>query len=182
MKYEPLSIPEVVLITPEVLGDHRGLFMETWRSEHFFKAGINADFVQENQSESYKATLRGLHYQIQQPQGKLVRVVSGEIFDVAVDLRRSSVTFGRWAGAMLTEENRAMLWIPPGFAHGFYVVSEAAQMIYKCTDYYAPNYDRSIAWDDPEIGIEWPFADDVSPLLSSKDQNAKYLRNAEVYT
>ncbi|MBI9086113.1 MAG: dTDP-4-dehydrorhamnose 3,5-epimerase [Desulfobacterales bacterium] len=181
MKFEPLSIPDVIRITPTVVNDQRGLFMETWRAAQFAQAGIEAGFVQENQSVSRKATLRGLHYQIRRPQGKLVRVVVGKIFDVAVDLRRSSPTFGRWVASTLSAVNRAMLWVPPGFAHGFLVLSETAEMIYKCTDYYAPEHERGIRWDDPELGIDWPMVSGDAPLLSPKDQLAKQFRDAEVY-
>lgn len=173
-------IPDVVLIEPKVFEDSRGYFFESYQKKRFAEAGIPWDFVQDNQSRSQKGTLRGLHYQIQQPQGKLVRVVVGEIFDVAVDIRRSSPTFGKWVGDYLSAENKRMIWIPPGFAHGFYVTSPDAEVIYKATDYYAPQWERTIAWNDPEIGIAWPFGD-ASPILSPKDAAGKWLAEAEVF-
>ncbi len=181
MKFEALTIPDVLLITPQVFGDNRGFFIETWRQKTFADAGIDAVFVQDNHSLSVKGTLRGLHYQIKKPQGKLVRVVAGEVFDVAVDLRRTSATFGQWAGERLSAENKKMLWVPPGFAHGFYVISNRAEFIYKCTDYYAPEYERSIRWDDPEIGIDWPLVNGKRPLLSDKDRSAIDFAGAEHY-
>jgi dTDP-4-dehydrorhamnose 3,5-epimerase len=155
--------------------------METWQSRHFAKHGIIVDFVQDNFSHSSKNTLRGLHYQIEQAQGKLVRVVSGEVFDVAVDLRRSSPNFGKWVGERLSAENRHQLWVPPGFAHGFLVMSETAEFEYKCSDFYAPEYERAIRWDDPQIGIKWPLAANEEPVLSAKDAAATFLRDAETY-
>ena len=176
------AIPDVRIIEPRVFGDARGFFMETWSRRDFASVGIDADFVQDNHSRSVQGTLRGLHYQIQQPQGKLVRVTAGEVFDVAVDLRRTSPTFGRWVGVMLSAENHRQLWVPPGFAHGFYVVSEVAEFQYKCTDYYAPEHERCIRWDDPELGIEWPLIVDGSgPLLSEKDRAGARFADAEVY-
>jgi len=175
MKIIDTKIPDVKIIEPKVFGDERGFFMETWNEKVFREAGINATFVQDNHSRSVKNTLRGLHYQIKQPQGKLVRVTSGEVFDVAVDLRPESPTFGLWVGEYLSEENKHMLWVPPMFAHGFLVVSDTADFQYKCTDFYAPEYERSIAWNDPEIGIEWGMADDSVLLLSEKDQFSKLL-------
>lgn len=181
MKIEPLAIPDVKKITPAVYGDSRGFFMEVWRADEFAMAGTGEGFVQENQSMSVKNTLRGLHYQIRRPQGKLVRVVSGEIFDVAVDLRKSSPFFGQWTGAGLSAENKEMLWIPPGFAHGFLVLSETAVMIYKCTDYWAPEHERSIIWNDKELSVDWPLPKGVTPLMSPKDIDGKSFKNAEVY-
>jgi dTDP-4-dehydrorhamnose 3,5-epimerase len=181
MKFEPLAIPDVLLITPQVFGDNRGFFMETWRQKIFTEAGIDAVFVQDNHSLSAQGTLRGLHYQIKKPQGKLVRVMAGEVFDVAIDLRRSSETFGQWAGERLSAENKKMLWVPPGFAHGFYVISDRAEFIYKCTDYYAPEYERSIRWDDPEVGIDWPLVNGKQPLLADKDRSAIDFAGAEYY-
>lgn len=169
MEYTPLGIPDVVLLTPKVFGDERGFFLETFRSSEFEQHCGNYAFVQENHSRSKHGILRGLHYQYQQPQGKLVRVTRGEVFDVAVDMRESSSTFGHWVGALLSEENKQMLWVPPGFAHGFYVTSQEADFQYKCTDYYAPGDEVSVLWNDPDLGIEWPLVDDVAPSLSKKD-------------
>jgi dTDP-4-dehydrorhamnose 3,5-epimerase len=174
------AIPGVLVIEPVVRADARGFFVEVWHEERYRSAGVALPFVQDNHSRSAQGTLRGLHYQIQQAQGKLVRVAAGEVFDVAVDLRRSSPTFGRWVGALLSAENHRQLWIPPGFAHGFYVTSQSADLLYKCTDLYAPQHDRTLKWDDAEVGIEWPLSD-VPPLLSSKDQAGTLLRDAEVY-
>jgi len=181
MKFVSTAHPEVTRITPTVFEDSRGHFMETWQSRRFRDAGIDAEFVQDNLSESSKGTLRGLHYQIEQPQGKLVRVVSGEVFDVAVDLRRSSPNFGKWVGETLSARNRHQLWVPPGFGHGFLVLSDTAVFEYKCTDFYAPEFERSIRWNDPDIGIEWPLADDEQPVLSEKDAAAAFLKDAETY-
>ena len=181
MKYIPLSIPDVTIIEPEVFGDHRGFFMETWRSDDFKKHVADVDFVQDNHSKSIQNILRGLHYQIRQPQGKLVRVLSGQVFDVAVDLRRTSPYFGKWVGQILSSENKKMLWVPPGFAHGFYVLSHEAEFIYKCTDYYAPEYERSLLWNDPSISIDWPIPEGNQPILSAKDENGFALERAEVY-
>ena len=163
------SIPDVKLIEPKVFGDERGFFMETWNERAFREAGIDATFVQDNHSRSVKNTLRGLHYQIKQPQGKLVRVTRGEVFDVAVDLRPESSTFGQWVGEHLSEYNNRMLWVPPGFAHGFLVTSDTADFQYKCTDFYAPEYERSIVWNDSEIGVDWGVSDTSALLLSDKD-------------
>lgn len=181
MKYTPLSIPDVFIIEPEVFGDHRGFFMETWRSDDFKTKVANYNFVQDNHSKSAQSILRGLHYQIRQPQGKLVRVLSGQVFDVAVDLRRSSPFFGKWVGEILSAENKKMLWVPPGFAHGFYVISHEAEFVYKCTDYYAPDYERSLLWNDTSIAIDWPIALGEQPVLSSKDEKGSTLEHAEVY-
>jgi dTDP-4-dehydrorhamnose 3,5-epimerase len=164
-----LAIPDVVLLRPKLFGDHRGFFLESWNRKSFADAGLDIDFVQDNHSRSARHTLRGLHYQLQQTQGKLVRVTQGAVFDVAVDLRRSSPTFGRWVGAELSETNNHILWVPPGFAHGFLVLSESADFQYKCTDYYAPAHERSLLWNDPALGIEWPLPAGVTPLLAKKD-------------
>jgi len=181
MEFKPTTIPEVILITPVVYGDERGFFMETYREVEFSAAGIPVNFVQDNHSGSVQGTLRGLHYQINQSQGKLVQVVSGEVFDVAVDLRKSSPTFGKWAGELLSAGNKHQLWIPPGFAHGFYVLSEWANVIYKVTDYYAPEWDRTLLWNDPEIGIEWPLIDGGEVNISTKDANGLRLQDAETF-
>jgi len=181
MNFLPTSLPEVLIVEPRLFGDARGFFMETYHREKFHRGGITAEFVQDNHSGSRQGILRGLHYQIRQPQGKLVRVVSGRVFDVAVDIRRSSPTFGRWVGVELSAQNKRQLWIPEGFAHGFYVLSEWAEVVYKATDLYAPEWDRSIRWDDPDIGIAWPLLDGRPPLLSHKDAAAPFLREAEVF-
>jgi dTDP-4-dehydrorhamnose 3,5-epimerase len=181
MKYTQIDIPGVVLMEPAVFGDERGYFMETWREDEFRKQVADVSFVQDNQSRSCKGTLRGLHYQIQNPQGKLVRVIAGEVFDVAIDLRKSSPFFGRWTGARLSAENRQMFWVPPGFGHGFYVLSEAAEFVYRCTDYYAPEHERCILWDDPDIGIAWPLLPGGMPLLSEKDTAGVPFKDAEVF-
>lgn len=178
MKATRLAIPEVVLLEPKVFGDSRGFFYESYNERVFREAtGVDARFVQDNHSRSARGVLRGLHYQVRQPQGKLVRVARGAVFDVAVDVRRGSPTFGRWVGAELSEDNQRQLWIPEGFAHGFLVLSESADFLYKTTDYYAPEHERSIAWNDPEIGIAWPL--DGAPQLSAKDQAAGALAAAE---
>ena len=173
------AIAEVLIIEPVVRRDARGFFVEVWHEERYRSAGMNLPFVQDNHSRSSHGTLRGLHYQIRQPQGKLVRVAMGEVFDVAVDLRRSSPTFGRWVGAVLSGENHRQLWVPPGFAHGFYVTGESADLLYKCTDLYAPEFDRTLRWDDPDIGITWPL--DGAPVLSPKDQVGLALADADTY-
>lgn len=181
MRFIPTSIPDIILIEPKVFGDARGFFLETYQAQRFAEAGIPANFVQDNHSGSRQGTLRGLHYQIQQAQGKLVRVIAGEIYDVAVDLRRSSPTFGRWIGVTLTAENKQQLWVPPGFGHGFYVLSEWAEIHYKATDYYAPQWERTILWDDPALGIPWPLIEDQAVLLSPKDAQGSHLAEAELY-
>ncbi len=181
MEFHSTAIPEVILIRPQVFEDERGFFMEVFHSERFAVAGIKTTFVQDNHSGSKQGTLRGLHYQIRQAQGKLVRVIVGEIFDVAVDLRRSSPTFRRWVGHILSAENRLQMWIPPGFAHGFYVMSPWAEVLYKTTDYYAPQWDRTLLWNDSELGIAWPLIDGKPPLLSAKDAAGMPLRLAEVF-
>ncbi|MFH1020369.1 MAG: dTDP-4-dehydrorhamnose 3,5-epimerase [Pseudomonadota bacterium] len=180
MKFLPTGIPEVMLIEPRVFGDTRGFFMETWHAAKFAAAGLDLNFVQDNHSKSVQGTLRGLHYQIEKPQGKLVRVISGEVFDVAVDLRKNSPFFGRWVGEILSAENKKMLWVPPGFGHGFYVLSPEAEFVYKCTELYAPEHERCIRWDDPELGIAWPLSAQA-PLLSAKDLAGACLAEAESY-
>jgi dTDP-4-dehydrorhamnose 3,5-epimerase len=181
VNFRPTRIPDVVLVEPKVFGDARGYFMETWRESLFSAHGIGPGFVQDNQSGSGQWTLRGLHYQLRQAQGKLVRVIHGSVFDVAVDLRRGSPTFGQWVGETLSEENRRQMWVPPGFAHGFLVLSESAEFVYKCTDYYAPEHERALRWDDPEVGIEWPLPPGVQPVVSDKDADAPLLGDVEVY-
>ncbi|MFO7586078.1 MAG: dTDP-4-dehydrorhamnose 3,5-epimerase [Anaerolineales bacterium] len=181
MQFQPTSIPDVILITPKVFGDERGFFMETYQTRLFAEAGLQAQFVQDNHSRSRQGVLRGLHYQLRQTQGKLVRVILGEIFDVAVDIRRGSPTFGQWVAAHLSAENRQQLWVPPGFAHGFYVLSEWAEVIYKASDYYAPEWERSILWNDPAIGIEWPLLAGVPLSLSAKDEQGQSLQEAECF-
>ena len=180
MKIIASNIPDILVFEPTIYSDGRGYFMETWRQSVFDAQGIDAGFVQDNQSNSNRGTLRGLHYQLNHPQGKLARVVSGEVFDVAVDLRKSSAYFGRWIGILLSAENKKQLWIPPGFAHGFYVMSDSAELLYKCTDYYDPEDDHSLLWNDETVGIDWPLLDS-KPLLSDKDKNAPRLLEATVY-
>lgn len=173
------AIPDVLLVQPKIFGDSRGFFFESWNEREFSRLGINHRFVQDNHSHSARGVLRGLHYQISQPQGKLVRVCSGEIFDVVVDIRRSSPTFGQKVSVRLNGEDHRMLWVPPGFAHGFCVLSDYADVLYKSSDFYAPEYERSILWNDPEIGIEWPLTGE--PILSAKDRIGKPLREAELF-
>ncbi len=179
MKVTPTSLPEVLLVEPRVFGDARGFFYESWNERAFAAAGINAHFVQDNHSRSEKNVLRGLHYQIKQTQSKLIRAMAGSIFDVAVDIRRSSPRFGQWVGVHLSAETHNAMWVPAGFAHGFCVVSEFAEVLYKATDFYAPEHERSIRWNDPAIGIVWPISG--APLLSPKDANAVPLASAEVF-
>jgi dTDP-4-dehydrorhamnose 3,5-epimerase len=180
MKATPLAIPEVILFEPKVFGDDRGFFYESFNQARFEEAvGYQVDFVQDNHSKSRQGVLRGLHYQIQQAQGKLVRVAHGEVFDVAVDIRRSSPTFGQWVGAILSAENKHQLWVPKGFAHGFVVLSETAEFLYKTSDYYAPAHERCIVWDDPDLAIDWHTS--VTPLLSAKDQAGASFQQAEVF-
>ncbi|MEA3149110.1 MAG: dTDP-4-dehydrorhamnose 3,5-epimerase [Gammaproteobacteria bacterium] len=169
MKFHKTPIADMVLIEPQVFGDTRGFFMETWQAPKFKEAGIDADFVQDNQSRSTQWTLRGMHMQVQHTQGKLVRVTAGSVFDAVVDLRRSSPSFGQWWGAELSDENHHLLWVPPGLAHGILITSESADFLYKCTDVYSPSHERTLAWDDPTVGIEWPLPAGVSPKLSAKD-------------
>lgn len=181
MKATPCTIADVLLLEPKVFGDDRGFFFESFNQRAFNEAtGIAADFVQDNHSRSARNVLRGLHYQIQQPQGKLVRVVAGEVFDVVVDLRRSSPTFGRWVGELLSAENKRQLWIPPGMAHGFVVLSESAEFLYKTTDYWVPEHERCIAWNDPTLAIAWPQLD-AAPLLSGKDAKGQSFLQAELF-
>jgi dTDP-4-dehydrorhamnose 3,5-epimerase len=181
MKITPTSIPEVLIIEPNIASDSRGFFFESFNEKKFSQStGLNVRFVQDNHSQSVKGVLRGLHYQIQQPQGKLVRVIRGAVFDVAVDIRKSSPTFGQWVGAELTEENCRQLWAPVGFAHGFLVLSDKADFLYKTTDYYAPEFERSILWNDPTIGIQWPLNEE--PQLSIKDEASLPLQLADTYT
>ena len=181
MNYIKTAIPEVVLIEPKVFGDDRGFFMETWQERAFQENVTDVSFVQDNHSKSSQGILRGLHYQIQNPQGKLVRVTQGSVFDVAVDMRKSSATFGQWVGFELSEENHKMLWVPAGFAHGFYVNSDTAEFVYKCTDYYAPEHERSLLWNDDDIGIEWPLVNGQPPLLSDKDSHGSTFANADCF-
>lgn len=181
MRVTQTAIPDVLLIEPRVLADERGYFFEVWNARDFAAAGLDVEFVQDNHSCSRQGILRGLHYQIEQPQGKLVRAVNGEIYDVAVDLRQSSPTFGRWVGEWLTGDNHRMLWIPPGFAHGFYVASESAHFLYKCSDFYSPELERTILWNDPDLGIEWPLVVGQPPSLSQKDMEGKPFGKAEYF-
>ncbi len=181
MKFTPTAIPDVVLTEPQVFGDDRGFFMETWQARRFADYGIAAHFVQDNHSRSRQGILRGLHYQVSQPQGKLVRVVAGAVYDVAVDMRRDSPTFGQWVGAILSAENMHQMWVPPGFAHGFYVLSESADFVYKCTDYYAPEFERVIRWDDPDLAIAWPLVNGAPPLVSPKDEAGAAFAEATYY-
>lgn len=180
MKAIRTAIPDLLILEPKVFGDARGFFMESFNARVFAEAtGLDVDFVQDNHSRSARGVLRGLHYQLQQAQGKLVRVVRGAVFDVAVDLRRASPTFGQWAGVELSEENNRQFWIPPGFAHGFLVTSDSADFLYKTTDYYAPEHERSLAWNDPAVGVEWPLQGE--PLLSAKDLAGKPLAECETF-
>jgi len=182
MEFIKTEIPDVVILKPKVFEDSRGFFMETFRAAQFAQECSAAPFVQENHSGSTRGTLRGLHYQIQQSQGKLLRVIVGEIYDVAVDIRKSSPTFGKWVGVRLSDKNRLQLWVPPHFAHGVLVLSEWAELLYKVTDYYAPEFERTIQWNDPQIGIQWPLLDGQLPILSEKDSKGKFLDEAEVYS
>lgn len=181
MKFIATSIPEVVVVELDVFEDQRGFFMETYRKREFEAHGIRAEFVQDNHSGSSRGVLRGLHYQIRQAQGKLVRVVRGEVFDVAVDLREGSPTFGKWEGVRLSAQNRRLLWIPEGFAHGFYTLSDWAEIVYKVTDYYAPEWDRTLRWDDAHVDIAWPIDDDQPPVVSEKDSAGASLHEAELF-
>jgi len=180
MKVISTAIPDVLILEPKIFGDERGFFYESYNKKALAECGIRAEFVQDNHSRSAKNVLRGLHYQTKQPQGKLVRVVEGEVFDVVVDVRRSSPTFGKWVGLNLSASNKRMLWVPVGFAHGFVVLSEYAEFLYKTTDYYAPEYERCVMWNDPDIGIEWPIK--IEPILSIKDGQGKALTGAELFT
>jgi dTDP-4-dehydrorhamnose 3,5-epimerase len=180
MKVVPTAIPDVLIFEPRVFGDERGFFLESWNAREFDNAvGAKVQFVQDNHSRSRHGVLRGLHYQIKQPQGKLVRVARGRVFDAVVDLRKSSATFGRWVGAELSEDNHRQFWIPPGFAHGFLVLSESADFIYKTTDYYAPEHERCLIWNDPAVGIDWPANEE--PILSAKDRAGLPLHDIEVF-
>jgi dTDP-4-dehydrorhamnose 3,5-epimerase len=181
MQFIPTAIPEVILIEPEVFGDARGFFMETYHARRFAQAGIQADFVQDNHSGSRQGTLRGLHYQIRHPQAKLLRVIAGEVYDVAVDIRRTSPNFGKWVGVNLSAENKRQIWIPAGFAHGIYILSEWAELVYKVSDLYAPEWERSLLWNDPELGIPWPLINQQMPILSKRDAEGKPLRQAELF-
>jgi dTDP-4-dehydrorhamnose 3,5-epimerase len=180
MQVHKTDLPEVLIIEPRVFGDDRGFFYESFNQRRFQElTGLQSEFVQDNHSRSAKNVLRGLHYQIRQPQGKLVRVVAGEVFDVAVDMRRASKTFGKWTGVVLSAENKRQMWIPEGYAHGFLVLSESAEFLYKTTDYYAPEYERAVRWNDPDIGVAWPLQG--APLLSAKDKAALSLSEAETF-
>ena len=181
MEFEPTAIPEVVLVKPKVFKDARGHFFESWTQKKFAAAGLDLEFVQDNENRSEQHVLRGLHYQLTQPQGKLVRVVTGAVFDVAVDLRRGAPTFGRWVGAELTADNHHMLWVPPGFAHGFMVLSESAHFLYKCTQFYYPEDERAICWDDADLGVRWPLPAGVQPVISGRDAAARRFRDVEYY-
>ncbi|MGE9549668.1 dTDP-4-dehydrorhamnose 3,5-epimerase [Erwinia amylovora] len=178
MKVIDTSIPDVKIIEPAVFGDERGFFMETWQQKKFEELVAPRQFVQDNHSKSAHGILRGLHYQTENTQGKLVRVVAGEVFDVAVDMRESSATFGQWVGVLLSAKNTRQLWVPEGFAHGFYVTSESAEFVYKCTDYYNPAHEHTLQWNDPTVGIEWPVDASSGPLLSAKDQVGKLFSEA----
>jgi dTDP-4-dehydrorhamnose 3,5-epimerase len=182
MPFERTEIPDVVIFQPVLFGDDRGFFLETFRADTFATAGIVGPFVQDNHSGSPRGVLRGLHYQINHAQGKLLRVVAGEIFDVAVDLRRSSATFGRWVSVLLSAENKRQIWVPKGFAHGFYVLSEWTEVVYKVTDYYAPEWERSLLWSDPALGIKWPLVDGQAPILAEKDSRGKTISEAELFS
>ena len=180
MKVIPTEIPDVLIIEPQVYGDDRGFFLESFNQKDFReKAGVNTTFVQDNHSMSLKNVLRGLHYQIPNPQGKLVRVVSGSVFDVAVDARKSSPTFGQWVGCVLSAENKRIFWVPEGFAHGFLVLSDRAEFLYKTTNYYYPQYEKTIAWNDADLGIDWPL--EIPPILSPKDQAGQPFKSVEVF-
>lgn len=181
MNITPTKIPDVLIIEPKVFGDERGFFMETYNQQAFAAHGLTMNFVQDNHSRSRHGILRGLHYQIDNPQGKLVRVTSGKVFDVAVDIRRSSPTFGEWVGIELSAENQRQFWVPEGFAHGFYVMSESADFQYKCTNLYAPKHERCIRWDATDLDIEWPLVNDNAPQVSAKDAEGTMLANAEVF-
>lgn len=182
MKVIETSIPDVKIIEPKIFGDNRGFFLETFRESWFREHVADVSFVQDNHSKSSNGILRGLHYQTKNTQGKLVRVIAGEVFDVAVDLRKNSPTFGRWDGTFLSAENHRQLWVPEGFAHGFYVTSTSAEFVYKCTDYYAPEFEKSLLWNDPELAIEWPIPDEQLPQLSAKDETALTFNQSEYFS
>jgi len=175
------EIEDVKILEPRLFGDERGFFMETWRDDQFKELVSDSSFVQDNHSKSTRGVLRGLHYQVKHSQGKLVRVISGEVFDVVVDIRKGSLTFGCWTGVVLSSQNKRMLWVPPGFAHGFYVMGDGAELVYKCTDYYAPEYERSILWNDPLLSIQWPLVDGKPPILSAKDEKGCFFEDCEPY-
>lgn len=181
MIFIPTTIPDVILIEPKIYGDQRGFFIETYHIQRFAEAGIPDVFIQDNHSGSQRGTLRGLHYQIRHPQGKLLKVITGEVFDVVVDVRRSSPTFGHWVGTNLSAENKYQLWVPPGFAHGFYVLSEWAEVTYKVTDIYAPEWERTLIWNDPNLAIEWPIPPGEKPILSAKDTQGKSFAEADLF-
>lgn len=178
MKIIDTAIADVKILEPQVFGDERGFFMETWREDWFNTHVCERRFVQDNHSKSRQGILRGLHYQMEQTQGKLVRVVAGEVYDVAVDIRRSSPTFGKWVGVLLSAENKRQLWVPEGFAHGFYVTSETAEFVYRCTDYYHPASEQSLLWSDPALSIDWPLVNGEQPLLAAKDEKGALLKDA----
>jgi dTDP-4-dehydrorhamnose 3,5-epimerase len=182
MEFVPTAIPDVVLIRPRVFGDARGHFFESWEERKFADAGLDLRFRQDNQNLSARHVLRGIHYQLHRPQGKLLRVVTGAVLDVAVDLRRSSPTFGRWVGTELTQDNHHLLWVPPGFGHGCVVLSESAHFLYKCTDFYFPDDEHAIAWNDPDLDIDWRLPAGIQPMLSARDSAAKRFREAEYYS
>jgi dTDP-4-dehydrorhamnose 3,5-epimerase len=180
MKATKLALPEIVLLTPRVFSDHRGSFFESFNARVFRETtGVEAEFVQDNHSTSKAQVIRGLHYQVKHAQGKLVRVIAGSVYDVVVDMRKSSSSFGRWVGVALTADDRSMLWVPPGFAHGFYVTSDTAEVLYKTTDYWAPEHERTLLWNDPAVGVEWPLTGD--PVLTPKDEAGSPLAKSEVY-
>ena len=181
MKVFDTSIPDVKIIEPKVFGDERGFFLETFRDDWFRVNVADVVFVQDNHSKSSQGILRGMHYQLQQTQGKLVRVTSGEVYDVVIDMRKTSPSFGQWFGVLLSAENKRQLWVPAGFAHGFYVTSESAEFVYKCTDYYAPEHEVSIKWDDPQLNINWPIIAGTSPSLSAKDQAGALFKDAPTF-
>ncbi len=181
MKVVDTSIPDVKIIEPKVFGDERGFFLETFRDDWFIANVADVVFVQDNHSKSSQGILRGMHYQLEQTQGKLVRVTSGEVYDVAIDMRKNSPSFGQWFGVLLSAENKRQLWVPAGFAHGFYVTSESAEFVYKCTDYYAPEHEVSVKWDDPKLNITWPISTNSSPSLSVKDANGLLFDDAPTF-
>ncbi len=181
MEIRKTKIPDVLIITPKVFTDDRGFFIETYNASNFRELGIPDVFVQDNHSRSLRGVLRGLHYQINRPQGKLIRVVSGEVYDVVVDIRRKSQTFGKWVGEYLSAENKLQLWVPPGFAHGYYVLSENADFLYKTTDFYAPSYERTILWNDNDLLIDWPLIDGKPPIISTKDSCGKSFNEADLF-
>lgn len=181
MEFKKTKIPEVIILKPEVFEDDRGFFMEVWNSIQFREAGIDVEFIQDNHSKSKQGTIRGLHYQIQKPQGKLMKVISGRVYDVVVDMRRNSSTFGCWIGKYLSARNKKMLWVPPGFAHGFYVTSKFAEIIYKCTDLYAPQHERTLLWNDKDLAINWPLSKGLDISISEKDAKGIVFKDADYY-